>query len=206
MKRNAVTYLLIFFFFAQSLKAYSQIKISGPECIVPGTEYQYDLYGKWDKQSEINVCVEGGLIATDNSLCYQGKAVSYVRIIWDDSITKGKISITSSSGNGSFKVRPTKGLQGGKIDQSSKLQLVQLSAIPETIGCDVAKGGNCAPSFEYQWEQSDDNLHWSEVNGAVFKNLSFAATLNRTVFYRRKIFDTSSNTIAYSDVAIVAVN
>jgi hypothetical protein len=205
MKRKEVAFLWLLLLLIQSSKADSQVKISGPECIVSGTEYQYDLFGKWDTQTAISVCVEGGLIARNNSTCYEGKELNYVRIVWNDNTTKGKISITSSSGNGFFNVRPTRALQGGKVDSLSKLQAVKKAAIPRSISCGSARGGNCSPSFSYQWEQSDDNLRWTNVTGAVFQNLSFSVALNHTLFFRRKIFDSVSNSIAYSDVAIVVV-
>jgi hypothetical protein len=206
MTSKAIIFLLFFLSLMQGLKAFSQVKIAGPECIVPGTEYQYDFYGQWDKQSEMNVCVEGGLLARDNTNCYSGKAITYIRVIWNDETTKGKISVTTSSGSGSYNIKPTRVLQGGKIDSTSKLQLVQSDAIPRTINCAVAKGGNCSSSFAYQWEQSDDNLHWTEITGSVFKDLSFPTALNHTVFFRRRIFDSASNSVAYSDIAIVAVD
>lgn len=61
--KKAFRYLLFLFLFVQSIKSYTQVKISGPECVLPGVEYQYNFYSKGDKESEMNVCVEGGFIA-----------------------------------------------------------------------------------------------------------------------------------------------
>jgi len=185
--------------------SYSQVKISGPECIVPGTEYQYEFYGRFDMQTEINICVEGGLVVANNSTCYKVSNVNYVRIIWSDNITKGKVSISAAKVNGSFNVKPTRALQGGKIDSLFKIQSALSSGIIKTITCSAARGGSCNPSLIYQWEQSNDNLHWTDIKGEVFQNLSYATTSDRAVFLRRKIVDTVSNSIAYSDVAVIVV-
>lgn len=206
MKRTAVYLFLPLLLFLAGIKGYTQVRITGPECIVPGTEYQYDFYGKWDKQSEINICVEGGFVVANNSTCYNLSGVNYVRIIWNDEISKGKISITSSSGNGSFNVKPTRALQGGTIDSLSKVQLVQSTGISRDINCSPARGGSCAPMFLYQWEQSDDNLRWTEITGAASQNLSFSAVSDGAVFLRRRIVDMVSNSIAYSDVAVIVVS
>jgi hypothetical protein len=205
MKRNAFIFIFHFLLYCQGVISYSQVKITGPECIVPGTEYQYEFYGRFDRQTEINICVEGGLVAANNNTCYKVSNVNYVRIIWSDDITKGKISISAAKVNGSFNVKPTRPLQGGKIDSLFKIQRAQSSGAIKTIICSAAKGGSCSPSFIYQWEQSDDNLHWTEIKGETFQNLSYATRSDRAVFLRRKIVDTVSNSIAYSDVAVIVV-
>jgi hypothetical protein len=197
---------LLFYLLILTLSIHSQAKVSGPECVVPGTEYQYDFYSSADQQSQVEVCVEGGWLVKDNDTCYKGKVLSYVRVIWKEGITKGKISFTTVTGSGSLNVRSATAIQGGKIESTSKLQYIQQAKVPQTITCSESKGGNCFPAFVYQWEQSDDNLHWTEIDEAVHKNLSFSSSLDHTVFFRRRSFDASSNSIIYSDVAIVAVN
>lgn len=150
--------------------------------------------------------MEGGLIVSSNSTCGKVTGLNYIRIVWNEDISKGKISITSSSGKGSFNVKPTRALQGGKIDTLSKIQRVSSAGISKEISCSSGRGGSCNPSFVYQWEQSDDNLRWTEVKGAISQNISFSPLSDRAVFLRRKTTDTVSNTIAYSDVAVIVVN
>jgi hypothetical protein len=206
MKRTVFIFIFNFLLYTQGLISYSQVRISGPACVVPGTEYQYELYGKFDKQSEINICVEGGMVAANNNSCYKVSNAKYVRIIWSEDIAKGNISITSATGKGSFSVRPTRALQGGKIDTLLKVQRAQSAGVSKTINCSPGIGGSCNPSFSYQWQQSDDNLHWKEIKGEVFQNLSYSPKSGRAVFLRRKIMDTVSNSIAYSDVAVIVVS
>lgn len=203
MRIKIATCLLLVFF---CIKAHSQIKISGSECIVAGTEYQYEFYGKFDRQSEISVCVEGGLITANDNTCYTVRDSNHVRVIWNEGISKGKITVTSSSRTASFSVRPTRALQGGKIDTVSKIQHSFYTGISKTINCAVPKGGSCNSQFTYQWEHSDDNLHWAEIKGAVSQNLSFSPDSEKSFFLRRKVFESTSNSIAYSDVALIVVN
>ncbi len=203
MRIKIATCLLLVFF---CIKAYSQIKISGSECIVPGTEYQYEFYGKFDGQSEISVCVEGGLITANNNSCYTLNGTHHVRVIWNEGLTKGKISITSSSRTSSLSIKTTRALQGGKIDTLAKIQHAFSAGISKTVNCSVPKGGSCSPQFSYQWERSDDNLHWAGIKGAVSQNLSFSPDSEKSFFLRRRVFESTSNSIAYSDVAVIVVN
>lgn len=206
MKRTIATLCFVFIWVISVIDTNAQIRITGSECVVPGTEYQYDLYGDLNDHPELEICVEGGILTANTSTCYKTNGANYVRVIWNEGITKGKIRITSSSGKRSFDVKPTRPLQGGNIDSLSRLQQVQTFGISRTINCSPGRGGSCAPSFVYQWEQSEDNLHWTEIKGANFQTLSIAPETKRAVFVRRRVTDQVSNSIAYSDVAIVVVS
>jgi hypothetical protein len=205
MGKRIALYIALFFLPGHYLKTFSQVRISGPECITPGIEYQYDLYSLTNKVDSINLCIDGGYLTADKKSCYNGKTINSIRITWNENIAKGQISVSTSRGNVSFRVRQTKPLQGGKIDSLSRMQALRLSGKPGIINCTSGRGGSCSPAYEYQWEQSGDNLHWTQIKGAIAQNLSFAAALAHTVFVRRRIIERSSDTIAYSDVAVIVV-
>ena len=194
--------LSIITWFAGIFNVNGQVKILGPECIVPGTEYQYIIDGNWPKESEITICVEGGVIAPTDTTCYKGRSIQYVRVIWNEAMNNSKISVTTPLEKGSLTIRPTRTLEGGKID-SVKIRSFKLSAAPATVKCSEPKGGGCTPSYMYQWEQSEDNLHWKTIEEATAQNLAFKKPLNCTLFIRRKVSEKLSNSIAYSDVILL---
>ncbi len=198
-------YILTIVLSGFSLQSFSQIKIDGPECVLPGTEYQYNFYGKWQRDADITVCITGGTIASDKNSCYTGKNYNSVRVIWNDNIKKGSIAVSSGSDKESLSVIPTIELYGGNIDTSAKLQAFDYKAKSPAIKCSAAKGGSCNPSYSYQWEQSDDNLRWTEVKGATSQDFVSDADPDHTIFLRRKTVEQKSGLIAYSDVSILFV-
>ncbi len=48
------------------LAGIAQVSISGPVCVLPGTNYQYYIHGSWDSAATMQVCVTGGRI-TDST-------------------------------------------------------------------------------------------------------------------------------------------
>ena len=199
------TGILVISFICLAYLAQAQVQISGPECILAGTEYQYNFYGKWQKGTAIDICIEGGTFPKSKGGCISVKDINSVRITWSEGIAKGKISVSSSGSSGSLTVTATRNLQGGVIDATLKSQQKKVNELPGQINCSVAIGGSCKPAYSYQWEQSDDNFHWTEIPDATNQNLSFPKNPTNTVFVRRKVTDKSSGSIAYSDSAIVVV-
>ncbi len=202
MKVNSILLLLL----TVCCNTYAQVTISGPECIVPGSEYQYNFYSAGDIDTSVNICLTGGFFSQNRSTCYNGVLLSNLHITWNDNITTGEISVTSASGNNSsFTVRQTTNLQGGKIDSLLTMQTISLSDTPGTINCTASSGGNCTPTYMYQWERSDDNLQWQDVNDAIDHDLSFSGPIDHTIFFRRRVNESVSNSIAYSDMAVIVV-
>ena len=183
----------------------AQVDIKGPACIVPGVEYQYNFYGKWQKGASVDICIVGGIFTESTDTCITVKDSNSVLVIWNESAGEEKLSVSSSGETGYLTVTATQNLQGGLVDQNVKSQQKRENELPDQITCASATGGSCNPSYSYQWEQSADNLHWEEIEGATSQHLSFEKTLNNTVFLRRKVIDKSSGSVAYSDVAIVVI-
>jgi hypothetical protein len=61
------------------------------------------------------------------------------------------------------------------------------------------------PSYSYQWQQSTDNVNFSDISGQTSLSLTFSAPLTITTYYRRKVTETVSGSVAYSNSATVTV-
>lgn len=203
----------ILFFFSCclfSVNAYCQPQINGPKCVVPGVIYQYKIAGPTATSRLMNmrVCITGGSIVDENQNkidnCVQSsQPLSTVLVMWNDTLY-ASVSVTTSSGNNSLSVNITSPLQAGLIDSSVKMQnLTDTLTMPSTILCSPASGGSCSPNYSYQWQQSNDLQEWTDIQGATGQNLLLTAAAKRSFYYRRKILETGSNTISYSDIAAI---
>ena len=192
-----------------AMSALSQVTISGPTCVVAGTVYQYRISGPWDSLSTMQVCIGSGIIADSSaaSCTVTGPPLAAVLVLWNDSATStGTISLSSSIGNATLSVNFTESLIPGSIDSISQMQILAADSIPASINCSMDTGGSCSPTYSYQWQQSSDAVSWTDIAGANAQNLSFSAGLSQTTFFRRKVTETVSGTIGYSNVAVVSIN
>jgi len=192
-------FLMVFF-----VRGFSQLSISGPACVVAGTVYQYIFSGVPAGASNMQVCITGGTVAGTDSSCHNGTPVSFIRIVWNTTAT-GSIAVSGAAGNASLSVNKTSMLLGGKIDSLSRVQAVHAGQLPSTIVCSDAGGGNCSPVYTYQWQQSSDGMHWSNMTGMVSKQLKLSSGVMATIYYRRNVMETVSKTEQFSDPAIVLV-
>ena len=190
--------LLILFLMGQS-----QVTVTGPICVVPGTTYQYLLSGKWEERSWARICVSGGVIAGGNN-CTDSTVRSSLLVTWTDTANL-QLSIQSSLGG--FVLRPavTADLLGGEIEDSDKVQMADTVSRTYLIRCGAAKGGSCQPQYLYQWQRSEDGLHWENIEGASYRDLSFTGTIKVNTFFRRITNESASGMTAYSDWALLEV-
>jgi hypothetical protein len=191
-----------------TLSCFSQISLSGPTCVIPGVIYQYKVTGNWDSTSTMQLCLSGGIIAdsTDTNTCTPigGAPLSAVLVIWSNN-SSGSLTLTSTKGNASLSVSITQALAPGVIDSTTKIQSITYDSIPTTINCAVDVGGSCSPSYNDQWQQSVDMVTWIDIIGATGQNLNFSSPLTQSTLFRRKVTETVTGSIAYSDAAIVNV-
>ena len=182
-----------------------QVSITGPTCVVPGTTYQYLIGGKWDSASTMQICLTGGLVSATNSTCTaSGIPVSFVQVTWTGG-GSGSLSVTSSNGTGTLAVTISSVLNGGSIPVEVKKQSIAYKGMPSVITCSASTGGSCSPVYTYQWQQSLNRLTWTDIPGAQGLTLAFSQPLLQAWFYRRKVTETNSGTIAYSEEAFVDV-
>ena len=183
-----------------SFNAYTQLAIIGPECVLSGVQYQYNINGNIPPQ--VKLCIKGGKLS-DSSACASDLSLGFIKIIWTGD--KGSISLTSDSGNFSAEVFITLPLQPGNIDSTYRKQFIKYQTVPLNISCSKSSGGGCGPSYSFQWQQSLNNLDWQDVPGATQQNLIKIRSLTETTFYRRRTVENISGSIVYSDAAVVYV-
>jgi hypothetical protein len=204
MKRKISIRLLFIFFVLLRSSAFAQINITGPVCVIPGTVYQYNIQGAWDSATTMEVCVSGGVLSANGSKTCTGRngVLSEVFVTWT-STSNGSVSVSSSKGNGQLDVKLTSILDPGSISGQLKSQSINSGTTPGTLTCSVSTGGSCSPSYVYQWQQSANELQWSDIPGATGQHLNFSNPLTETTFFRRKTRELISGTIAYTDYVVV---
>ena len=206
MRQKSILSLLTFFSTLIGLVCFGQITISGPSCVTSGSTYLYNIQATWDSSSVAQICVTGGILSDSSTDCVTGAEFSSIKISWSDDQPTGTINISFGGSNASLNVNICKALDGGLTDSDSNMQIVDTLTVPGPVACSSASGGNCSPSFNYQWQQSDDGTKWVDIEGANDVGLSISTPLKVTMFYRRKVTESNSGSIAYSDVASVIVN
>jgi hypothetical protein len=85
---------------------FSQISISGPTCVVAGTDNYYNINGSYSSSATMQWCITGnGIIVqaygsniTGNNTCKSGTAVGTIIVRWSSS-GSGSVSLTCSEGN-----------------------------------------------------------------------------------------------------------
>lgn len=117
----------------------------------------------------------------------------------------GKIILSSDEGHDTLAVDIADTLKPGAIEDSSKVQTIEKDSIPLKILCTKAKGGSCRPRFLYQWQESPDGVHWTDIEGATDVNLSFSASFPDPLYFRREVKEVTSNYVSYSDIASVYI-
>lgn len=188
--------------------SYAQVNISGPTCILPGKVYQYNINASWNSSSTMRICIKGGKLQSGSSCTPIGTISSLVFIIWDSTGSQNmgrKIELTSSSGNATLTVQGTTELQGGQINSEDKTQVYNKDKTVYNFHCSAASGGACVPFYYYQWQKSENGLNWKNIDGATTKSFQFSGSIIVNTFFRRMTTEAHSNTIAYSDLAVLSV-
>ncbi len=194
-------FLVIFpFFFKQG---FSQISITGPTCVQAGTSYQYTIAGNWTGSTSMTWNITGGVITGTTNTSTSGTPKPNIYITWSSS---GNVKLTTSNptGNATLNVSVSSALSGGSLSNTS--QTITYNTTPSGINsASGASGGNCSPVYSYQWQQSSDNVNFSDISGQTGLNLSFSLSLTATTYYRRKVTEAGSGSVAYSNTATVTV-
>lgn len=184
--------------------SFAQVEISGATCVLTGLVYQYDIKVDWKENDKISICVEGGVLVETDSTCLERQTVSSIRLQWSEGKNTGKITVSSQATSANLSVNITPHFNPGFIETSSK-QTVSFDKTPASLSCTQASGGSCSPTFSYQWEQSLNKLSWKAISGETGRNLAFTAPLTQTTFFRRKVVESASQTIGYSNAVAVFV-
>lgn len=205
MRTGKYAIFLLIVFFVSGFRGNSQVTVTGPACVIPGATYQYLISGPWDSASTMQVCLTGGLVVGSNAACTgNGVPVASVLVTWTAS-GAGNVNLSSSKGNSTLAVTISSVLTGGAIPVAVKTQSIAFKGTPSVITCSASTGGSCSPVYQYQWQQSRDRLSWTDISGAQGLTLSLSQPLQEATFFRRRVTEEGSGTIAYSDIAFVGV-
>lgn len=187
---------------------YSQsIAMSGPSCVTTGVVYLYTVSGNWDSASTVRFCISGGTLVDSGGTCAGGAGIlSFVRVSWDSGgVSSGSVAVTTSLGNDTIAVTIAPPLVVGQIDSAVLNQSLDTLTTPGTLTCSTSTGGGCTVSFQYQWQQSYDNVIWQDISGATSAQLSFSGPLSQTTYYRRVTNNAVSNAFGYSNVVTISI-
>ena len=209
MKYITRSYLLTISFLLV-VSANAQLTISGSTCVVAGTQYQYVISGITDSTSTIKVCITAGKILNSADSSNYCATITFpattILVVWDDSTADiGSLNISSAPGNASLSVYFTQVLQPGLIDSLAKMQVLTYNTVPINITCSLDSGGSCSPAYAYQWQQSLNGVSWTNIPFADRAYFGFNSPVTQSTYYRRKVIETGSGSIDYSDVASVFV-
>jgi hypothetical protein len=205
MKRRKYTGGLIWGSMLFPVLSFSQVTIKGPSCVLAGTTYHYLIGGPAAPAGTMQIRLTGGTI-TDSAKPGRsnGAPLGCLSIVWKQGAS-ANLQVSTPDGNASLPVTLTSVLAGGTIDTSVRVQLLAAAAIPKPILCSAASGGSCSPSYQYQWQQSTNLLDWTDITQATGIHLLPSQALGRSCYFRRKVTEIHSGTIAYSDAAYVEV-
>lgn len=183
--------------------AFGQLTIKGPNCVLPNTIYQYNIEGKFDTASNLKICLKGGMFDSTSATCTNQKSsLLFVRVNWNNG-SSGSITVTNSKLSQIFNVIITSPLSGGSIIDTSKAQVINYNSMAATIHCSASNGGSCSPVYTYQWQESLDQLLWNDIINATGQNLSFLTSSKQPKYYRRRVIETKSGSVQYSEIAYV---
>ncbi|HEX6429920.1 MAG TPA: DUF6443 domain-containing protein [Niastella sp.] len=197
-------HLLILLASCMAVNGYAQVTITySSSCVARGSTQGYYLSGNWNSTTNIQWCVSGGIIVSNNSTCISGTPLPSIQVLWNGTGSTGSISANTNIGSSTVSINLYNPLNGATISSGGSQQIAA-NSIPATIICPAASGGGCgAVTYSYQWQQSTDNANWTTISGATGLNLSFSAGLTQTTYFRRS--STTSFVTAYSNTASVYV-
>lgn len=182
--------------------------IYGPTCVSSGVAYQYAFTGSYTGSTGMNWCCTGGTITGGSGGCKYGVPLLNIYVTWAAGTGTHSLTVTittGGSGSATINATLTTTLVSGNIT-SGGTQSIAYGATPVAINCAVSTGGNCSPSYSYQWQQSPDNITFTNIaTGGTGQNLSFSAGLTSTTYYRRFVTEVNGGTTAYSNTATVTV-
>jgi RHS repeat-associated protein len=188
---------------------YAQVGISGPTSVSQNTSYTY--YPTYNGSSTYSYSgwytwsISGGYeTSTGNTYksgtCYSVLYSIGINITWNSS--SGSLTFGSSLGNNTIYITAVPPLNAGSLSPTS--QTINYGATPGTITGTAASGGASSPSYSYQWQSSSDAVNWSNISGTTSLNYS-PGNLYSTTYYRRKVTENTTSSVAYTSTATVTV-
>lgn len=197
------TFLLALIFTGLLVRSQS-FTITGPQCVRTGVEYQYIISSASDSIGSVQVCLQGGVFAYTKRNCIGDTVLTEVRVTWTDS-SSGQITLRSAGSSFTKAVNIARELQAGSIGEEMTVQHIKEGSVADDILYTAATGGGCSPQYIYQWQQSEDNMQWTDISGSDKQEFTFSSALTRSLYFRRKVTDVNSGNIAYTKPVAVFV-
>jgi RHS repeat-associated protein len=177
--------------------------IAGYTCMTTGTQDEYTVScNSCTGSTTMTWSVAGGTISGSSN----GSGLFQVPVNWSRTGTDTVKVITASPADTfSLAVSSCPALSGGTITSGGS-QTINYNTTPANIVCSGASGGNCFPSYDYQWIYSTNGTTWNQLSGANSLTLNLSTTaLTQTTYYQCVVDDVVIGTGAYSAIATVTV-
>ena len=171
--------------------------ISGPACVPKGSTIYYTYVCYFPSSGSYSI--SGGVDFNGHTSGSCPAGTNSVYVIWNSTTVSGSVSIPGKTLN----VNMYTPLIPGTI--ATPFPNINFNSVPPTYSCSAATGGYCSPVFSYQWQSSTDGTNFSDISGATGQNLSFSTGLLTTTSYRRRVTETGSGTVGYSNVGKVTI-
>ncbi|HWB28387.1 MAG TPA: hypothetical protein VG738_23105 [Chitinophagaceae bacterium] len=179
-----------------------QVSVTGATCVIPGITYQYIISTPDTSGTGIHFCASGGVFNNGDS-CLNDSLFSAVLVTWSNNVKTATLTFNSPSGSYTETISITSALTGGFIDAAFLQQTITTDSAISHITCSSPTGGACSPSYVYQWQQSANNVDWTDIAGATGQDFDQSLTITQTTYLRRRVTETVSTAVGYSSVAAV---
>lgn len=197
-KFRSITILLALLGLLGPVVAFSQLSITGPTCVAPGSQNTYTISGNWSSSNTMDWVVQGGTIVGS----YTGTPLPHVTVQFSQG---GYVSVNMTLngqqvGSASLNVTTSTALAINTPQPAS--QTIVYGTNP-TITESGANGGTCGTTYEYQWQYSYDQSTWNNVVGSTGTSLNYTAGITATTYFRCEVTDPLGNTtVASSPVTV----
>lgn len=187
------------------------LQIQGTASAIRGTSYNYyptyNGSGTYSYNGSYTWVISGGYETGTGNTSKSGSinAVLYalsINVTWNTTGSSASLTLYLNIGNTSKTIAVIAPLNAGTLSPTS--QSINSGATATAITGTAASGGASSPSYSYQWQSSPNSSTWTDISGATSLNYSPGA-LTTTTYYRRKVTETTSSTVAYTSTATVTV-
>lgn len=199
LRRLAIFISMSFFFLSVS----AQVTITGTTCVYAGTSYTYSISST---AGSLSYCVTNGSIVGVGSCGSTSSSSASISVIWNTG-TAGSIIAKSGIVSDTLQISITTPFSPGVIT-ANQTQTILYNTVPATISCSAPSGGGCTLSLNtYQWQQSTDDVNFTNITSGTGLNLTFSTASTQNLYYRRYLTQRLGTPHSgYSDTAVVYIN
>src|SRR6185437_1414714 len=109
--------ILLMILFTLGQKSFSQMSITGSNCVVAGTQYTYTISGNWTSGTHMTWTASGGTFSGSSS----GTPCPQVHVTWTTGSSRSiSVSTSNPTSNPGFNVTVSAALQAGTISNPTQ--------------------------------------------------------------------------------------